>query len=357
MQKTLYEVCRVGGAEDESTDLLSQQNCDDVGGAYCQDVGGESSITLPQSMLTTRLPSTSYVELYEKEMRDIGRAEGTIEKFRLSARHLMKVVVDKPIEKADSADIKDLVSHMRTRGCKNITICSNLSCLSSFYQFLQDEGVVDKNPVQRVLKKLPRPRASGCRHRILDVKEVRKMIECAMNARDRVVLLLLYKTGVRIGGLHGIDVDDVGMNRGEIFVREKKGDESGYTIFFDDETKYYLQKYLVLREMQQPTDKSLLLSNAGKRLAKRTIFDTVKKYAKKAGLMSEEGKENCREKSISPHTFRRTFTTHLQNSGARRDYVKELRGDVRGETIDIYTQITKDDLRKEYLRHIPQLGI
>jgi len=352
LQKTLYEVGRVRGAEDELIGLPSQQNCDDVGDVYCQDVGSESSITLPQSMLATKLPSTNYVELYEENMRSLRRSEGTIKKFRSYVKELIDVIADKPIEEVDSTDIKNLVSRWET--CKNSTIHTRLSSLSAFYQFLQDEDVVDKNSVRRVMKKLPKRRRSGCQYRVLTEEEVKKIIKCAMNLRNRVILLLLYKTGVRLGGLHGIDVDDVDMDKGEIFIREKKGDENGYTVFFDDETKYYLQRYLALRKVQQSTDKALIVNNVGKRISSPSIRRIVKEYAKKAGLVSEEGRKN---KSISPHTFRRTFTTHMLYSGARRDYVKELRGDVRGETIDIYVQITKDELREEYLRHIPQLGI
>jgi len=358
MQKTLYDVCRIRGAEDESTDLLSRQNCnEDVGEVCYRDIGSESSITLPQPMLATKLPSINYVELYEKEMRDFGRAKETLAKFRLTTRDLMKVIVDKPTEKVDSTDIQNLVSHLRARGCKNSTIRTMLSYLSSFYQFLQDEDVVGKNPVRRALKKLPKQRRHGCQSRVLTVEEIKKMVKCAMNPRDRVILLLLYKTGVRIGGLHGINVDDVDMNRGEIFVREKKMDENGYTVFFDDETKHYLQKYLDWRKVQQTDDDALLISNKGRRLSRTPVRQIVKEYAKKAGLISEDERENNTAKSISPHTFRRTFNTHLRDSGLREDYAKELLGHVRGETIDFYTQISPLVLREEYLRRIPQLGI
>jgi len=353
MQKTLYEVCRVRGAEGESIGLPNQQNCDDVGES--QDIGNVSSITLPQPMLATKLPSTNYVELYEKDMRSFRRSEVTIKNFRSYVKELMDVMADKPIEEADSTDIKNLVS--RWESCKNSTIHTRLSSLSVFYQFLQDEDVVDKNPVRRVMKKLPKPRAHGCQRRVLDIEEVKKMIKCAMNPRDRIVLLLLYKTGVRRGGLVGINVDDVDMNRGEIFVREKKGDENGYTVFFDDETKHYLQRYLAWIKMQQSTDKALIVNNVGRRLSKGHVRDIVKKYAKKAGLISEDERENNTAKSISPHTFRRTFNTHLRDSGLREDYAKELLGQVRGETIDFYTQISPLVLREEYLRHMPQLGI
>jgi len=354
VQKTLYEVCRIRGAEDESTDLL---NCDDAGEVCYQDIGSESSIILPQPTPGTRLPSTNYVELYEKDMRNFGRSELTLANYRVAIKYLMDVIGDKPIEKVDSNDLKKLVSYLTARGCKNSTICRRLSSLSSFYQFLQDEDVVDKNPVRRVLKKLPRPRSHGHQRKVLDIEEVKKMIKCAMNPRDRVILLLFYKTGVRLAGLIGIDVDDVDMDKGEIFIRVKKIDENGYTVFFDGEAGHYLQKYLDWRKVQQTDDETLLISNNGRRLSRSHVQWIVKEYARKAGLISEDGREGNTERSISPHTFRHTFTTHMLNSGARRDYVKELRGDVRGETIDIYTQITKDDLREEYLRCIPQLGV
>ncbi|HEC93554.1 MAG TPA: recombinase, partial [Candidatus Atribacteria bacterium] len=63
------------------------------------------------------------------------------------------------------------------------------------------------------------------------------------------------------------------------------------------------------------------------------------------------------EDHFSVHCFRHYFTTHLLRNGMPREYVKELRGDARNEAIDIYHHIDKDELRKSYLAHIPQLGI
>ncbi len=63
------------------------------------------------------------------------------------------------------------------------------------------------------------------------------------------------------------------------------------------------------------------------------------------------------EDRFTPHCCRHWFVTHLLRAGMSRDFVKELRGDTRGEAIDIYNHIDKKDLRESYLAHIPQLGI
>ena len=87
----------------------------------------------------------------------------------------------------------------------------------------------------------------------------------------------------------------------------------------------------------------------------KIIYNLVTKYAKRLGIHNPKSKDL--RKKFTPHCCRHWFTTHLRKAGMPREHIKELRGDSRSETMDIYHHIDRKELRDSYLAHIPQLGI
>ncbi|UCH02584.1 MAG: tyrosine-type recombinase/integrase, partial [Candidatus Bathyarchaeota archaeon] len=102
--------------------------------------------------------------------------------------------------------------------------------------------------------------------------------------------------------------------------------------------------------------KALFISyQTSDRLSRNGAYNAVVKYAKRLGF--HDSASDKLEDHFGPHCFRHWFTTFLLRNGMSREYVKELRGDRRGESIDIYHHIEKEELRKAYLDCIPKLGI
>jgi integrase/recombinase XerD len=93
----------------------------------------------------------------------------------------------------------------------------------------------------------------------------------------------------------------------------------------------------------------------GARITKRSIEEIIEKHAERVGL--HDPKSGRPEERFTPHCCSHWFVTHLLRAGMSRDFVKELRGDTRGEAIDIYSHIDKKELMESYLAHIQQLGI
>jgi integrase/recombinase XerD len=97
------------------------------------------------------------------------------------------------------------------------------------------------------------------------------------------------------------------------------------------------------------------VNNDGGRLNRNGVYLAVTKAAERMGLHNPNSDRT--EDHFSPHCCRHWFTTHLRRAGMPREFIQELRGDVRKEAIDIYDHIDKKELRESYLAHIPQLGI
>ena len=126
-------------------------------------------------------------------------------------------------------------------------------------------------------------------------------------------------------------------------------------MFLDNEAIEVLQRWLAARKNRKGTEsKALFLSKIGTRITKRSIEELIEKHAERVSLHNPGARL---EERFTPHCCRHWFVTYLLRAGMSRDFVKELRGDTRGEAIDIYNHIDKMELRESYLAHIPQLGI
>lgn len=125
--------------------------------------------------------------------------------------------------------------------------------------------------------------------------------------------------------------------------------------FFDEETADQLKEWLAIREKRSKGNPALFIGLVGKRLKGDALRSRIEKYAARVGLHDPTSKNP--EDRFTPHCTRHWQTTHLIRSGMPRDFVKELRGDVRREAIDIYNHIDQKALRESYLVHIPSLGI
>lgn len=238
------------------------------------------------------------------------------------------------------------------------TIGNYFTAMAMFYEFLEYEGYVDKNPVYSVRKRYIRrykDNDEGQMRQLISVDEMTKLINSTMDVRDKAIITLLVKTGIRRKELITLDVDDIDWVDQSIKLKPTPK-RTNRTVFFDDETAIVLHRWIVARETRNEKDiKALFINNEGGRLNRNGVYLAVAKPAEKIGLHNPNS--DRMEDHFSPHCCRHWFTTHLRRAGMSREFIQELRGDVRKEAIDIYDHIDKKELRESYLAHIPQLGI
>ncbi len=124
----------------------------------------------------------------------------------------------------------------------------------------------------------------------------------------------------------------------------------------DNETAVVLRKWINSRKYYPNKEsKALFLGEQGNRIGRNVLYQLVIKHATRVGLNNPNSRKL--EDHFTPHCFRHWFTTNLRRGGMSREFIKELRGDSRGEAIDIYDHIDKQELKKAYLAAIPRLGI
>ena len=221
-----------------------------------------------------------------------------------------------------------------------------LSTLRHFYQYLMINKIVDVN----MFKLIRNPKKDKHLPNFLQSDELQKIfdsinLETPLGIRNRLIVELLYASGLRVSELTNLTIDNINISNKEIKVLGKGSKER--IVFFGDYAKKYLELYLEESRPYLETNKKtkiLLLNNNGDPISTRGIQLVIDNIVRDASL----------KHNISPHVLRHTFATDLLNNGADLKSVQELLGHSSLSTTQIYTHITNDRLRSVYLKAFPR---
>lgn len=264
----------------------------------------------------------------------------TVINYRLDLEGFNKSLGDISLEKVDYLILRKYLATLKEKNFKARTINRHLSSLRSFFKFLVREGHLKNNPASVLLS----PKQEKSLPLFLTEEEVTQLILSAQpkderGLRDRAVLETFYSTGIRIGELAGLDIEDIDFIGGVIKVLGKGRKERIVPI--GDIAIAAIRSYLDKRKKQQ---EALFLNKSGRRITDRGIRNIVRKYIRAASI----------RQGVSPHTLRHSFATHLLNRGADLRSVQELLGHVNLATTQIYTHLTTDRLKKVYDKAHPR---
>lgn len=264
----------------------------------------------------------------------------------------------------DSRDPKSsesLVRYLRylrsVKKLRSTTIKKTFGRIGVWIDYLEEIGEIESNPMHNLKKRYLKTYKDPVNHRkLISIEDAARMVRATIDTRDRAILLILLKTGIRVNELAALDVDDVDTDNNSILLKET-AKRSNRIVYFDNEAARALKRWLAVRASRpvRRREKALFLNRFGTRLGISSIQTIVAKAAERVGL--HDPKSDRPEDHFSPHCCRHWFTTHLIRSGMPRDYIKWLRGDAMNEAIDIYNHIDPEDVKRSYLAHIPMLGV
>ena len=216
------------------------------------------------------------------------------------------------ILKVDREALRGFIVHSRERRRSQRSIELIFSVLSSFYEYLKYEGLVSSNPVLDVRKRyLRRYKDNGDGHerQLISVEDMARMINSTMDIRDKAIITLLAKTGIRRNELISLDVSDVDFIENQIRLKPT-AKRTNRTIFIDDECSFILRRWLRVREgVNRRKSTALFLSSWGLRSSRNDVYLAVTKAAEHIGRHNPES--DRMEDHFSPHNCRHWFTTHL----------------------------------------------
>ena len=292
-----------------------------------------------------------------------GRVQGWTERTIQAYCSNLKVFfnfIQKDLKDVDSTDLEKFLLYLdEDRQVSNSTIKKYFDVISSFYTYLEFEGLIPRNPVTKFRRRYLKCRMKNMNPRnkrqVISISQMRDLINSILDPKDKAIVVALAKTGVRLSELVNIDVSDVDWTKQSIILKPN-GKRSNLLVFFDDECGRILRRYMRIRNnLAKPGEEALFVSYYGERMKLRPIEDMVRKYAEKINL--HDPSSDDLQKRFTPHHCRHWFSKHLSKTEMDKDFLKELRGDSRNETVDGYIPIDEDELRESYLACIPQLGI
>ena len=229
---------------------------------------------------------------------------------------------------------------------KKTTIARKIASIRTFYKFLFRERYIDANPALS----LSAPKRPKSLPKFLTPEEVEQIlnnvkIDTPAGFRNRVILELLWATGMRVSELSNLNFGDLNMEENEIRVFGKGAKER--IVLMSDRAKGYLQQYInSARKLIAPNydigeindDTPLFINNTGYRLQNKTIRKVINEIVEKIEL----------PKKVTPHVFRHSFATKLIENGADLSVVQELLGRAGISNTQIYTHISMKHMKDVY---------
>lgn len=248
-------------------------------------------------------------------------------------------------ENIDGDIARGWLESMVDQGNSPATVAQRLSALKGFYKFALSRGMVAEDPVHG----LKGPKRDKMLPQFLKESEMDRLLDSELwqnnfvGTRDRLVLMILYETGVRLSELVGLDDEAVDLNGCKMKVTGKGNKQR--IVPFGEELRKALVAYRTIRDGEiERKGNALLVSSRGGRLSS----ESVRK------LVGDNLARVCSLKKKSPHVLRHTFATAMLNHGADIESLKQLLGHSRLTTTEIYTHTTFEQLKSVYTKAHPR---
>jgi len=278
-----------------------------------------------------------------------GYSENTIISYENDIEEFISFLKQEGIEKLNHVNygtVRFYLKELYDKKYSRNSVSRKLSSLRSFFKFLHSKNKIEMNPFSLVSspkkeKRLPKFLYNEDIEKIFDVPNVKN----PLGQRDSLILELLYDTGIRVGELVNIKLEDIDFSNRTIRILGKGNKERIvlFGVYLDDILNLYLEdgRKEILKEK---SNQYLILNGHGNNITTRGVRLIIENIIKKA----------CISIHATPHTLRHTFATHLLENGADLLTVKELLGHSSLSSTQVYTHITNERLRNVYLHSHPR---
>lgn len=290
-----------------------------------------------------------YIKDFERYLKNERKyPENTITSYLNDLYNYKQYIHDKLLNYKiiNKDEIREYLKYLDKEKKSKSSISRELSALRNFYTFLLHNNIVDNNP----FKNIKNPKKDKKLPNFLQTDELQNIFDSIdmsnpLGIRNRLIIELLYATGIRVSELTSLKLNDIDIHNKEIRITGKGNKER--IVYFGDYAKKYLSLYINEARyelLNSNTSNYLLINNKGSALTSRGVELIVNEVVKKAAL----------KHNISPHVLRHTFATDMLNNGADLKSVQELLGHESLSTTQIYTHITNERLRSVYLHTFPR---
>ncbi len=253
---------------------------------------------------------------------------------------------EKDLLEVKSDDITDFLKEQKKNKISSRSLARAVAALRQFYKYLKDEDRIQINPAE----KIQTPEVKRSLPDYLTLEEIDLLFNCireddSYELRDKAIFELLYSSGLRISEACNLKMDDIDLENMFLTVRGKGGRER--LVPFGEKALEIIRKYLESARddiLKNRFSDYLFISKKGEFLNRKSVWRLLKKYIDRTDI----------KKSVTPHTFRHSFATHLIENNADLRSVQELLGHIDISTTQVYTHMAGKTLKEVHKKFHPR---
>lgn len=280
-----------------------------------------------------------------------GLSRNTLESYRSDLRQFSEWLGkrkwnDHALTAATHADLLEFLAYKVSVRVKASTTSRELSSLKRFYRFLLRQGKIQADPSLNIdTPKLPRNLPASLTEADVEALLNAPDVERPLGLRDRAMLEVLYASGLRVSELVGLDIAQISLNMGVVRVMGKGGKER-LTPLGEEALEWVIRYTKEARSvlLGGKASNTLFVTVRGSAMTRQAFWHLIKRHARFAGINN----------TLSPHTLRHAFATHLLNHGADLRVVQLLLGHADISTTQIYTHVARERLKQIHALHHPR---
>jgi len=275
-----------------------------------------------------------------------GLSKNTLSAYRSDLSKFAQFLEQSSLLVASQVEVQKYLAHCMAAGLKGSSSARILSTLRRFYRYLIREGRVESDPCAHVMSpKLGRPLPKSLSEDEVDALLGSPDLSKPLGMRDQAMLETLYATGLRVSELVELKMVELNLSVGVVRIIGKGNKER--LVPLGEESSQSLQNYLSQARpslLKQKVSDAVFVTARGSAMSRQAFWYLIKKYAKKSGI----------QQTLSPHTLRHAFATHLLNHGADLRSIQMLLGHADLSTTQIYTHVARERLQSMHSKHHPR---
>ena len=276
-----------------------------------------------------------YMDMFISAKRIEGCSERTLAYYKTTIEHMLSIIVT-PLRQIQTDDLRAYLAEYQLRNnCSKTTVDNIRRNLSSFFSWLEAEDYIIKSPIRRIHK----IRTGSKVKETLSEECIEKLRDSCLQIRDLAMIDLLYSTGIRVGELVNLNINDINFEERECIVYGKGNKQR--KVYFDAKTKVHLKRYL---EQRKDYSEALFvtLDSPFERLKISGVEIRLRKLGRLASL----------DQRVHPHKFRRSMATRAIDKGMPIEQVQKLLGHQQIDTTMHYAMVNQSNVKISHRKFI-----
>ena len=288
-----------------------------------------------QNNQTYPYTNIEYMDMFISAKRIEGCSERTLAYYKATIEHMLSIIVT-PLRQVNTDDLRTYLAEYQLRNnCSKTTVDNIRRNLSSFFSWLEAEDYIIKSPIRRIHK----IRTGSKVKETFSEECIEKLRDSCLHIRDLAMIDVLYSTGIRVGELVNLNINDINFEERECIVYGKGNKQR--KVYFDAKTKVHLKRYL---EQRKDYSEALFvtLDSPFKRLKISGVEIRLRKLGRLASL----------DQRVHPHKFRRSMATRAIDKGMPIEQVQKLLGHQQIDTTMHYAMVNQSNVKISHRKFI-----